>query len=235
MKLSRIIRWLDGVLDPGSFDDVSNNGVQIAAPEKDVELVAFGVDASASFVAEAVRRGAGLCVVHHGVSWGGGIKRIDGGVGEVVRAAILGGAALYASHLPLDAHRKLGNNAGIARRLKLVRNVPAFEYHGNVIGLAGIASKSGIFRIGDVEIALEKGEKVGVCSGGGGEFAEDAQRLGCDLFVTGEASWGETVAAKNCSMRMVCAGHYETEVFGVQALAAETAKSLGVETVFVRE
>ena len=235
MKLSRIIRWLDGVLDPGSFDDVSNNGVQIAAPESDVKFVAFGVDASLSFMVEAVRRGAGLCVVHHGISWGGGIKRIDGGVGEVVRAAILGGTALYASHLPLDAHRKFGNNAGIARRLGLVRTVPAFEYHGNIIGLAGIASKTGVFTIGDAEIALKKGEKVGVCSGGAGEFAEDAKKLGCDLFVTGEASWGDVVAARNCSMKMVCAGHYETEVFGVESLAAEMAKSLGVKTAFIRE
>ena len=75
--------------------------------------------------------------------------------------------------------------------------------------------------------------KVGVCSGGAGEFAPEAKRLGCDVFVTGEASWGEVVAAENVSMPMVCAGHYETEVYGVRALMREMRRALRVETVFI--
>ena len=82
-------------------------------------------------------------------------------------------------------------------------------------------------------LPIPQGVKVGVCSGGAGEFAEEAKDLGCGLYVTGEASWGDVVAAENCGMKMVCAGHYETETFGVKALAKAMGRKLRVETVFI--
>ncbi len=74
---------------------------------------------------------------------------------------------------------------------------------------------------------------MGVCSGGAGEFAEAAKELGCGLYVTGEASWGDVIAAENCGMEMICAGHYATETFGVKALARAMRAKLRVDTVFL--
>jgi putative NIF3 family GTP cyclohydrolase 1 type 2 len=176
------------------------------------------VDGSVESVRRAAAAGAQLLVVHHGISWGGGIRRLVGGEYRVAKAAMDANLALAAYHLPLDANRKYGNNWELARYLKLRRVAPAFSYHGNVIGVVGVNAH---------------GRKIGVCSGGAGEFAAEAKRLGCDLYVTGEASWGERVAARNVEMPMVCAGHYETETFGVKALARGLAKALGVKTAFV--
>ena len=218
MKLRRIAEWLDRTLDLGAFDDVSNNGLQVAREDGEVKLVAFAVDASAASVAAAASAGAQLLVVHHGISWGGGIRRIVGGEYEVVSRAIRANLAVYAAHLPLDANRSVGNNWELARYLGLRRARPAFSYHGNVIGVVGFNAH---------------GKKIGVCSGGAGEFAAEAKALGCDLYVTGEASWGDKIAAENVGMPMVCAGHYETETFGVKALAKAMEKSLKVKTVFI--
>ena len=71
MKLKKILDWFDGVLKVGDFDDVSNNGLQIAREGDDVRLVAFAVDGSLKSVKAAVAAGAQLLVVHHGISWGG--------------------------------------------------------------------------------------------------------------------------------------------------------------------
>ena len=49
--------------------------------------------------------------------------------------------------------------------------------------------------------------------------------------MTGEASWGDVIAAENCGMKMICAGHYETEVFGVRALSKAMGKALKLRTV----
>ena len=49
--------------------------------------------------------------------------------------------------------------------------------------------------------------------------------------MTGEASWGDVIAAENCGMEMICAGHYETEVFGIRAVAKAMAKALKVKMV----
>ena len=218
MKLAKITGWIERTLDVASFDDVSNNGVQIARRGEDVRKVAFAVDASAQSVADAVAAGAQLLVVHHGISWGGGIRRLDGGVYNVVKTAMDADLALYAVHLPLDAHPKYGNNFELARYLGLKNLKPAFTYHGRPIGVRG---------------TLPNGKRVGICSGGGGSFAPEAQAIGCDLYITGEADWGETIAAENIGMPMICAGHYQTETFGVKALAAAMKKALKVETVFL--
>lgn len=218
MKLERITDWLDRTLDLAAFDDVSNNGVQIAREDGDVKLVAFAVDGSVASVRAAAKAGAQLLVVHHGISWGGGIKRLVGGAYEIVKAAMDANIALYAAHLPLDANKAVGNNWELARYLGLEGISPAFSYHGNVIGVVGYNAH---------------GKKIGVCSGGAGEFAADAKALGCDVYVTGEASWGDVIAAENIGMNMVCAGHYDTETFGVKALAKAMSKSLKVKTVFL--
>ena len=233
MRLSSALDWLAKELELGKFDDVSNNGLQIAREGDTVTRVAFGVDASKAFLEKAAAEGAELCVVHHGFSWGGGVKRITGGVYGIVKTALENNLALYAAHLPLDANRKYGNNWEIARYLELKSVKKAFSYHGNIIGVTGKASKSRSYTIGSTEIYLEKGMKVGVCSGGAGDFAEAAKFLGCDVFITGEASWGDVIAAENVGMKMIQAGHYETETFGVRALAEAMTTQLGVETVFI--
>ena len=229
MKLERITAWLDKTLKVADFDDVSNNGLQVGRVEK-VEEVAFAVDASVRAVEQAAKAGAQLLVVHHGISWGGGIKRVTGGVGNVIRAAIEGNIAICAYHLPLDAHPTLGNNAQLAKLLGLRRVKPAFSYHGNVIGLVGELSRRQSIAIGSRRYEFGLG-RIGICSGGAGEFAEEAKDLGCDLYLTGEASWGDVIAAENVGMKMVCAGHYETEVFGVRALAGAMKKALKLRTV----
>lgn len=217
MKIGKITGWIDSELKTHEFDDVSNNGIQIEGPTE-ISKVAFAVDASVAAVKAAVKCGAQLLVVHHGISWGGGIKRVTGGIYNVVKAAIDGGIAVAAYHLPLDANRKYGNNYRLARFLGLKKLKPAFCYHGNVIGVTGVNPQ---------------GIKIGVCSGGAGDFAEDAKKLGCSLFITGEASWGDVIAAENCGIEMICAGHYETETFGVRALADAMPEALGIETVFI--
>lgn len=215
MKLSDIVAWLDRTLDVDKFDDVSNNGVQIARSGDEVKTVAFAVDASVRAVEAAAAAGAELLVVHHGISWGGGIKRLTGSVYGVVKTAMDVNLAVYACHLPLDAHPKLGHNAQLAKMLKLKEVKPAFDYHGNVIGCTGSVD----------------GLKIGICSGGAGEFAEEAANLGCDVFITGEASWGDEIAAENCGINMVTLGHYETEVWGLTAVAEAMKKSLKLKIV----
>ncbi len=230
MKLETILGWANALLKPGDFDDVSNNGLQIAREGNEVAKVAFAVDASLASVRAAGEAGAQLLIVHHGISWGGGIKRLTGGEYAVVRAAMSANLALAAYHLPLDANSEVGNNWELARLIGLERISPAFSYHGNVIGLVGRLAAGRTVEIGKREFAIPQG-KIGVCSGGAGEFATAAKFLGCDLFLTGEANWGEVVAAQNVSMPMICAGHYETETFGVAALSRRMADALQIETV----
>lgn len=218
MKLTRILSWLDRTLKPHAFHDVSINGLQVSRTGEEIVKVAFAVDGSVRSVRAAAKAGAQLLVVHHGILWRGHVRPLPEGARRVKAAAAEANVALYAMHLPLDANRRYGNNWELARFLNLRSIRPAFSYHGNIIGVTGVNAH---------------GKKIGVCSGGAGSFALDAQKLGCDLYVTGEADWGEKIAAENIGMPMICAGHYETETFGVKALARGMKKALRIATVFV--
>ncbi|MGN0853504.1 MAG: Nif3-like dinuclear metal center hexameric protein [Kiritimatiellia bacterium] len=218
MKIGKAVEWLNAELKVDEFPDVSNNGIQIARKGDEISRVGFGVDASVRTVRAAVAAGVQLLVVHHGISWGGGIRRLTDGVYNVVKTAMDADLALYAVHLPLDASPAYGNNHELARYLGLERIEPAFNYHGSVIGCVGV---------------LPNGKKVGICSGGGGGFAPEAKKLGCDLYITGEADWGERIDAENVGMPMICAGHYQTETFGVKALARAMKRKLKLDTVFL--
>ena len=233
MKLAQIAAWLDRELELSKFDDVSNNGFQIAREGDDVKVVAFAVDGSVASVKAAAAAGAQLLVVHHGISWGGGIRRLTDGAYNVVKAAMDANLALYGVHLPLDASKKYGNNWEIARFLKLTNVRPAFNYHGNVIGVIGTSTRNATVTLGTQTIKQSKNQTIGICSGGAGDFGAEAKLLGCDLYVTGEASWGDVIAAENVGANMVCCGHYETETFGVKALAKALARSHKIKTKFI--
>lgn len=219
MKLKEVIEFIDSILKPHEFEDVSNNGLQIECSDKEIKKVAFAVDASLKSVKAAAEAGADLLVVHHGLSWGGGLKRITKATYAIVKTAIDADLAVAGYHLPLDANEEVGNNWELARERKLERITPAFSYHGNVIGVVGYTPE---------------GKKVGICSGGAGEFAVRAKELDCDEFITGEANWAEVIAAENVGAPLTTLGHYETETYGVKALSKKIAEKLGLETIFVK-
>ena len=80
---------------------------------------------------------ADAVVVHHGLVWGGGLRRLDGWLLQRVRVVVDAGINLFAYHLPLDAHPTLGNNAGLARVLDVREARPFGRYKGQLIGAAG--------------------------------------------------------------------------------------------------
>jgi len=102
-KLTQIVSALDAELRNGDFSDDSHNGLQVEN-RGTVSTVALGVDASLEFIQRAKEIGADLCVVHHGLSWGQSLARITGENYKIVKFLTDNNIALYASHLPLDAH-----------------------------------------------------------------------------------------------------------------------------------
>jgi len=245
IHLSTLVHLLDKTLAVGAFQDVSNNGLQIANRGQ-VSRIVTGVDASLRLFEAAAALGADCVVCHHGLSWGDSLKRITGLNHRLVSFAIAHDIAVYAVHLPLDAHPRLGNNAQLCRTLGLSRPKPAFVYHGETIGFAGTLDRALSFdafcsRVRDRVSAdlrpLPFGRKtvrtVGVVSGGAADMIDQAAELGLDAFLTGEPSLQGYNLAENLGLSVVFAGHYATETFGVRALAALLARRLKIPAEFV--
>lgn len=245
MKREELVEHLDGYLRVGEIEDKSQNGLQVEGPEE-VTKVAFAVDACLASFQEAVAEGAQLLVVHHGLFWSES-KLLTGVHFRRVRALLEGGCGLYAVHLPLDAHPEVGNNAEIARLLRLSDLRPFGEYHGEEIGMQGsldppldVPTFIGrlVEALGRPPIrVLDHGpaeiQRVGCVSGGAASMMDQAAAEGLDAYVTGETSHGSYHEAVEWELNVFFAGHYATETTGVKALARHVEDKMGVQTVFL--
>jgi dinuclear metal center YbgI/SA1388 family protein len=245
VPLAKLVSLLDKTLAVDAFRDASNNGLQVAN-RGTVSKVLTGVDASLRLLQEAAARGAECVVCHHGLSWGDSLKRITGLNHRLVSFAIEHDIAVYAVHLPLDAHPRYGNNAQLCKALGLSRLKPAFAYHGETIGFTASYAKAIPFSafcdrvrasVNPEARVLDFGQKsvktVGVVSGGASDMIDQAASLGMDAYLTGEPSLQGYIQAEHLSQNVVFGGHYATETFGVRALAQLIRQKLRLPTEFV--
>jgi dinuclear metal center YbgI/SA1388 family protein len=245
LSLQRVTQFLDQTLQNHTFTDSSHNGLQIAN-KGSVSSLAVGVDASLRFLQAAHEHGADFVICHHGLSWADSLKRITELNYDLVSFAITNNIAVYASHLPLDAHPLYGNNAQLAKLLKLKNVEPAFSYHGNTIGVTGTLPKALAFsdfcklighHIAPHYQVLDFGPKtikrIGIVSGGGSDMLAEAKTLGADVFLTGEPSLQGYNLAENLRINVVFAGHYATELTGVRALANLVTRKLRLPSTVI--
>ncbi|MDY7079595.1 MAG: Nif3-like dinuclear metal center hexameric protein [Chloroflexota bacterium] len=245
MKRDKLVLYLDDYLHIKEIEDSSQNGLQVECPEE-VTKVAFAVDACQAAFEQAVAAGAQLLVVHHGLFWDKPL-RLVGPLFRRVRTLVEGGCGLYASHLPLDLHPEVGNNAELARLLDL-RGTRAFgEYHGNELGLGGtldpplplsvlverLTQATGEPPVRVLAYGPGEASQVGCVTGGAAFLMDQVADAGFDTFVTGETSHSYFHAAAEYGLNVVYGGHYATETLGVQALARHLAGEFGLEVVFL--
>src|SRR3954470_20809763 len=137
--LAELIAHTDRLLSTALIADYpgAHNGLQLQNSGT-VTRIGAAVDACEPVIAEAVKRGITLLIVHHGLFWTS--QRHVGAAYRKLRDAIQGDMAIYSSPLPLDLHAELGNNVQLARALGLEGGEPAFPFKGQPIGLKFNAS-----------------------------------------------------------------------------------------------
>jgi dinuclear metal center YbgI/SA1388 family protein len=225
--------------------DSALNGLQVGRRDREIEKIAFAVDASLESFRRALALKADLLFVHHGLFFGK-VKPVTGVLWQRLKLLLETDLCLYAVHLPLDTAPVLGNNAGLARVLGLENLAPFGLYHGVPIGcrgtfpaprplgsvvemLLGRSPASG----SALAFGTESVRTVGIVSGGAPECARDAAAEGLDLFVTGEASHEIYHESLEAGLNVIFAGHYATEVYGVESVRRTVEKEINLETVFI--
>lgn len=229
--LSDLVAYLDDFLSVADVPDASRalNGLQVDNSGR-VSHVAAAVDACQATIDRAGAIGADLLLVHHGLFWRG-LEPLTGRHGRRVRALLEHDVALYASHVPLDCHPDVGNNAVLARDLGLTETEPFGDYDGMAIGIAGAwdgsledLARALADRLGADSHVIAKGprrlRRVGIVTGGASSLLRQARDAGIDTFITGEGPHHTFFDAEEWGLNLIYAGHYATETVGVQALAA---------------
>jgi dinuclear metal center YbgI/SA1388 family protein len=242
--LKEIVRYCDRLLRTSAVHDYerAGNGLQMENGGR-VRRIAAAVDASLATVRLAAAAQADLLLVHHGLFWGP-THPWTGKRYELLRCLLENDLAVYSSHLPLDAHPKLGNNAQLCAALGLKKLQPFFVSHGQPIGFQG---QSGISRAelahrlqratGAKPLVIPGGpdmcRRIGVVTGGAGEDLRLAAAEGVDTFVTGEGPHWTYALAEELELNVFYGGHYATETFGVKALAEHLSRRFKVPWVFL--
>jgi dinuclear metal center YbgI/SA1388 family protein len=243
-SLKQIVSYCDQQLGTKRLEDYERaaNGLQVEN-RGSVTRIAAAVDASLATVRLAAEAGADLLLVHHGLFWSPS-HPWTGKRYELLRLLLEHNLAVYSSHLPLDAHRRLGNNAQLCDALGLKGLRPFYFDHNQFLGFQGSLKLSRaelakrLARATGTEPRLIPGgpaqcRRIGVVSGGAGEGLAKAAAEGVDTFVTGEGPHWTYALAEELGINVLYGGHYATETFGVKALAAELSRRFRVPWTFL--
>lgn len=248
--LRACVAYLDALLQPNTVPDYDQalNGLQLEN-KGTVSRVATAVDFCRSSVEQAVAAGADLLIVHHGMFWGEP-RRIVGTRYTRLHAAMAGNLAVYASHLPLDLHPSVGNNARLAETLGLAPSTGFGTFQNITIGVAGnadlateelarrlqtFAAPMGTHLVTTPVAPNRQTRRWAILSGAGASSStlREAADTGIDTLIVGEGPHHTAVEAAEYGIVVMYAGHYATETLGVQALGAALEREFALPWTFL--
>ena len=208
-SLATIVKHCDWLLRTADIGDYSGavNGLQVEN-SGNVTRIAATVDASLATIKLTINARADLLIVHHGLFWSPS-HPWTGKKYELIRLLIENDIAVYSSHLPLDAHAELGNNAQLAKQLGLT--IDGALEPGNARGLGNTATLATPVSVEDFTTHIEKMlgrapqviaggpvqiRRIGWCTGAAQGYIEKAIALGLDAYISGEISEPTVHAAR---------------------------------------
>lgn len=236
--------YLHKYLEIPLFNDYCVNGLQVEGKEQ-IRSLTVAVSATLATFQEAVNRKSDALIVHHGLFWHKDPHPIVGVKRQKVALLLENEISLFAYHLPLDAHKEVGNNWKAARDLGW-ENLEEFGlYNGQYIGVRGSFPPKNRDQL-KKELETYYGHQAHVAPGGkeiisqaalisGGAYRSlgEAAAAEIDCFVTGnfdEPAWAQAFEEKT---NFFALGHYATEVVGPKALGLHLQEVFGLQVEFI--
>ncbi|HSI84893.1 MAG: Nif3-like dinuclear metal center hexameric protein [Candidatus Methylacidiphilales bacterium] len=246
LSLATISDYLTHLLRHKEIGDYSgaHNGLQIENRTGTVTRIAAAVDAHEGVLNHAAEAGADLLLVHHGMLWSGPAA-FTGASFRKLRTCMESNLAVFSSHLPLDAHEELGNNALLAHAIGLPSPLPFFVEKGTAIGRRAEVDwtlEELIVRLTQaldghtphiVHAGAGRVRRIGIITGGAGNCLREVAAEGIDTFITGEGRHDTFGTAVELGINLIYGGHYLTETFGVKALAQHVSERFAVPWDFI--
>lgn len=221
----------------GLAENWDNVGLLVGDPAWPAERVMTCLTVTPETVAEAVAERANLIVAHHPLPFRP-VKTITTAttVGRLLLELVTHRVAVFSAHTAFDSasaginqHLAIGLGLHEIKPLRPIVGADADEGAGRcgIVGepmtLADLARRTREFlgaesvrMVGEAEQPIGR---VGVACGSGASFLEDAAAAGCDVLVTGEATFHACLEAEARGMGLVLPGHFASERFGMQTLA----------------
>lgn len=224
MKISTVYNYIDAIApfcEQMSFD---NAGLLVGDSNADFKKVLLALDITPAVVKEAVEKGCELIISHHPVIFQATKTCLSESVAYQLAKHSL---TAICAHTNFD--KAVG---GVNDTLCKVLGIDCKgieqsnpEYRIGVLNHEMTASAFAKI-VADclkTSVRLTCSDKtvrtVAVCGGAGSDYYEEARARGADLLLTGEVKHHEYLAADALGFSLAAAGHFETEVIAMTALA----------------
>ena len=241
MTVQDIYQLINSAAPFDAQEEWDNSGILVGSPSAEVSGVLFALDVTDAVIEEAVSVGASLIVTHHPLMFSGRKRLTDEDYeGRVIMRLIREGISLIAAHTCLD--RAEGGMNDVLAALCGLADVSGegFFRAGNLTEPLPAAILAGKLedKLGDTVRIMGPAEalirRVGLCSGGGSEYWEEAARVGCDAFIAGEIRHHHALAMAGAGVVGFECGHFHTEEPGIRVFASALQKAVNTIECNVR-
>lgn len=245
MNRNEIISYCHTLLDSEKFKDYCPNGLQV---EGSVEItkIATAVSVTQEVLNQAISSGCKMLITHHGVLWHGqNDKPITGVKRNRFKQMLKNDINLVSYHLPLDAHKTIGNNAIILEKLGAKITSSFGKTKGREIGKVGILPSplspsnfesllNTTFDFDMVKVFPDDHliQKIAVISGGAPRMVQQTLDI-ADVFISGEIAEDTTAFCHETKQHFISMGHYNSETFGIKALGKHLQATFNIPVEFI--
>jgi len=243
MLLKTLKSYLDDYLEVSKFKDPSLNGLQVEG-FAECNCIATACTASLEAIDAAIEEGADTLIVHHGLIWRGQLVPIVGAYRDRINALLESNINLLAYHLPLDAHKDVGNNRYLCDLLGLTEIDYIEKGVPQSIAMQGILQepltiKDVAQNLSDnlhtnVQVLGDCDENIllstfAVCSGSGSFLVDENMAPSFHALVTGDVNEQTYHLAKESGTPVFVVGHHASEQGGIKRLGDHLARAFDLE------
>lgn len=246
VTLSKLLSYLNDLYAPNEFNDYCPNGLQVEGLKPEIKKIATAVSASLETIEYAIDSNFDALIVHHGLFWKGDSFEIVASKRKKIAKLLSSGIHLFAYHLPMDAHPKIGNNWAAAKEMKW-KNLQSFgpKVGPHSIGVQGqfepITTQAFKKQLEDyyghaahhAPCTRSTVQSAALISGGAHKEIEQAYLAGVDCFITGSFDEPTWHLAKELNIHFFALGHSHTEKVGPKALAKKIQSDFEVDCTFI--
>ncbi|QDV25685.1 Nif3-like dinuclear metal center hexameric protein [Aureliella helgolandensis] len=232
-----IATWMQQIAPLELGESWDNLGLLLGDRRAPVEALMTCLTLNSATVGEAIEQAVGMVIAHHPLPFKPLSKiTCDEVTGELVWKLAGAGIAVYSPHTAWDS-APAGINAQLAMQLGMRDATPLIP--SSIEGLTQL----GAGRIGNLPMPLTGSEvaailkdlhptarprgvglgqrvsRVGIACGSGGGLLPAALEQGCELFLTGEATYHTCLGAEEAGVALLMIGHHASERFSLETLA----------------
>lgn len=217
-KVSKIIKRVEEFAPLNTMQKWDNSGWQINLGIEETNRILLALDVTPATVDEAINKKCDLILSHHPIFFNS-IKTIDA---PFIIKAIQNNIQVYSAHTNLDIAQG-GVSEYLAEKCGFVDLDTAFEFikykqfdkEKNFSKL--IATLKTIFSLPSVRVVNSHRKtyhSIAFCSGSGAEYIQDLEKIGIDVFITGDLKHHQALNASK--MTIIDLGHFHSERFVVE-------------------